>query len=92
MTQATEKAQSADTHDPEPLFWERGTCPVCGSTTYEEAGDRCKVKRDITDEYQCSGGAADEYESGVPRDGNLYFISPAYLAWVDRKIERERPR
>ncbi|NUB26245.1 hypothetical protein [Azospirillum brasilense] len=66
----------------------RGTCPVCGSTTFAEAEDRCQIARDLGDDAVCSGGAQDECES--PPDGFLYFINPAYVAWIDRQIAEDR--
>ncbi len=75
-------------HSNAPPFYVRGTCPVCGSTTFAEAEDRCQIARDLGDEAVCSGGAQDEYEG--PRDGFLYFFNPEYGVWIDRQIAEDR--
>lgn len=73
-------------HTNAPPFYARGACSVCGAATFQEAETRCQTARDLGDDAVCSGGAADEYESSVPRDGFLYFVNPAYVAWMDAQL------
>ncbi|WP_434619270.1 hypothetical protein [Azospirillum sp. B2RO_4] len=80
-------------HAKAPPRFIAGTCSVCGASTYEEAETRCQVTRDCSDEYECKGGAVDEYELGaVLTGGPLHFHNPALTEWEDRQFASQRGR